>query len=322
MNTPTEIAEFARNVVRQERDGLTALIDSIDAKTLSQAVEIIMESQGYVVVAGVGKSGHIGQKIAASFASTGTPAFFMHPTEASHGDLGMIATGSTLLALSNSGESRELVDVLNYAKKEQVKVIAITSRPNSTLAKSATVTLLLPQVPEACPNGLAPTTSTTNTLAMGDALVVSVMQKRGFTSEDFGKRHPGGKLGLRLQTVADWMERTHTGNPLIDHSAGMPETVLAITEGGLGCVGITNEKGGLIGIVTDGDLRRAMGPDLFQKSATEIMTPGPFTLSPDQLMGSVVEEFTARRIGNAFVVKDGKPLALVDLKSLLAAGYV
>lgn len=322
MNTPTEITEFARNVVRQERDGLSALMDSIDTNNLSQAIEIILKSEGYLIVAGVGKSGHIGQKIAASFASTGTPAFFMHPTEASHGDLGMIAKGSTLLALSNSGESRELVDVLNYAKKEKVKVIAMTARPDSTLAKAATVTLLLPQVAEACPNGLAPTTSTTNTLAMGDALVVSVMHKRGFTSEDFGRRHPGGKLGLRLQTVTDWMERTNTGNPLIDHQAGMPETVLAITEGGLGCVGITDEKGDLIGIVTDGDLRRAMGPKLFEKSAIDIMTPGPFTVSLEQKMGTVIDEFTARRIGNAFVLKDGKPLALIDLKSLLAAGYV
>lgn len=322
MNTPTEIAEFARNVVRQERDALSSLLESIDTNSISQAVEIIMKSEGYLIVAGVGKSGHVGQKLAASFASTGTPAFFMHPTEASHGDLGMIAKGSTLLALSNSGESRELVDVLDYAKKEMVKVIALTSHPDSTLAKAATVTLLLPQVAEACPNGLAPTTSTTNTLAMGDALVVSVMQKRGFTTEDFGRRHPGGKLGLRLQTVKDWMERTKAGNPLIDQNADMAETVLAITEGGLGCVGITDESGGLIGIVTDGDLRRAMGPNLFNMSATDIMTPGPFTVSMEQRMGTVVDEFTARRIGNAFVVKDGKPLALVDLKSLLAAGYV
>ena len=322
MNTPTEIAEFARNVVRQERDALSSLLESIDTNTISQAVEIIMKSEGYLIVAGVGKSGHVGQKLAASFASTGTPAFFMHPTEASHGDLGMIAKGSTLLALSNSGESRELVDVLDYAKKEKVKVIALTSRPNSTLAKAATVTLLLPQVAEACPNGLAPTTSTTNTLAMGDALVVSVMQKRGFTTEDFGRRHPGGKLGLRLQTVSDWMERTQAGNPLIDYKADMAKTVLAITEGGLGCVGITDENGGLIGIVTDGDLRRAMGPNLFEMSATDIMTPGPFTVSKEQRMGTVVDEFTARRIGNAFVVQDGKPMALVDLKSLLAAGYV
>ena len=242
MNTPTEIADFARDVVRQERDGLSALLECLDTNSISQAVEIILKSEGYVIVAGVGKSGHVGQKIAASFASTGTPAFFMHPTEASHGDLGMIAKGSTLLALSNSGESRELMDVLNYAKKEQVKVIALTSRPESTLAKSATVTLLLPQVAEACPNGLAPTTSTTNTLAMGDALIVSVMQKRGFTAEDFGRRHPGGKLGLRLQSVADWMDRTQAGNPLINYEAGMAEIVLAITEGGLGCVGITDEK--------------------------------------------------------------------------------
>ena len=157
---------------------------------------------------------------------------------------------------------------------------------------------------------------------MGDALIVSVMQKRGFTAEDFGRRHPGGKLGLRLQSVADWMDRTQAGNPLINYEAGMAEIVLAITEGGLGCVGITDENGVLIGIVTDGDLRRAMGPNLFDLSAADIMTPSPFTVSTDYKMGAVLDQFTARRIGNAFVVEGGKPLALIDLKSLLAAGYV
>ena len=322
MSETDDITEFAKGVVLKERDGLTALAASIDTKYFQHAIDIIEKTNGYVIVVGVGKSGHIGQKIAASFASTGTPAFFLHPTEASHGDLGMITDGCALLALSNSGESRELSDVLNYAKKESVPIIAITSRPYSSLAKAADVGLILPVVEEACPNGLAPTTSTTNTLALGDALVVSAMKTRGFTSEDFGRRHPGGKLGLQLQTVQDWMERNETTNPLIHADASMQETILAITEGGYGCVGIKGDNGALIGIVTDGDLRRAMTSDFFEKTAKDIMTASPFSVSIDQTMGDVISTFTERRIANAFVTQNDKPLALIDLKSLLAAGYV
>lgn len=322
MSRSETIADFARDVILKERDGLTELAAFIDTKSFAKAIEIIQNSSGYLIIVGVGKSGHIGQKIAASFASTGTPAFFLHPTEASHGDLGMITKGSALLALSNSGESRELTDVLNYAAKEDVPVIAITSKPNSSLAKAAAVSLILPNVAEACPNGLAPTTSTTNSLALGDALVVSVMQERGFTSEDFGRRHPGGKLGLRLQSVKDWMERSSIGNPLIHSQASMQETVLAITEGGYGCVGVQDNNGLLIGIVTDGDLRRAMTSDFFEKIAFDIMTPKPFAVSLSETMGDVIDVFTERRIANAYVVKDGMPLALIDLKTLLAAGYV
>lgn len=322
MKSAKDITDYAKSVVLKERDGLNALARSICESSLPQAIEIIINTKSYVVVVGVGKSGHIGQKISASFASTGTPAFFLHPTEASHGDLGMITEGCALLVLSNSGESRELVDVLNYANKESVPVIAMTSRPQSTLAKAATVSLVFPEVEEACPNGLAPTTSTTNTLALGDALVVSVMKTRGFTSEEFGRRHPGGKLGLRLQTVNDWITRNTTQNPLIPLTAAMQETVLAITEGGYGCVGVTNDKGKLIGIVTDGDLRRAMTSDFFDKSAKDIMTADPFSISLDATMGAVIDSFTERRIANAFVVENGTPLALIDLKTLLAAGYV
>ena len=321
MNKGDNILKIGREVILKERDALSKLAECLDTSGFTQAVDLIVESKSYLIVAGIGKSGHIGQKIAASFASTGTPSFFLHPTEASHGDLGMLTKGSIVLAISNSGESRELGDVLVYAKQNDIPIIAITSRANSSLSKSSSVTLLLPDVEEACPNGLAPTTSTTNALAMGDALIVSVMKRRNFTREDFGRRHPGGKLGLRLQTVEEWMTKTSTSNPLIRSDASIKEVIFSITEGGYGCTGIVKDSK-LIGIVTDGDLRRAMGSDFFSKSIIDIMTPSPFTVSKEMTMGDVIDVFTDRRIANAYVVDKGKPIALIDLKTLLAAGYV
>jgi len=321
MNKGDNILKIGREVILKERDALSKLAECLDSSGFTQAVDLIVESKSYLIVAGIGKSGHIGQKIAASFASTGTPSFFLHPTEASHGDLGMLTKGSIVLAISNSGESRELGDVLVYAKQNDIPIIAITSRANSSLSKSSSVTLLLPDVEEACPNGLAPTTSTTNALAMGDALIVSVMKRRNFTREDFGRRHPGGKLGLRLQTVEEWMTKTSTSNPLIRSDASIKEVIFSITEGGYGCTGIVKDSK-LIGIVTDGDLRRAMGSDFFSKSIIDIMTPSPFTVSKEMTMGDVIDVFTDRRIANAYVVDKGKPIALIDLKTLLAAGYV
>lgn len=321
MNKGDDILKIGREVILKERDALSKLAECLDASGFTQAVDLIVETKSYLIVAGIGKSGHIGQKIAASFASTGTPSFFLHPTEASHGDLGMLTKGSIVLAISNSGESRELGDVLVYAKQNDIPIIAITSRANSSLSKSSSVTLLLPDVEEACPNGLAPTTSTTNALAMGDALIVSVMKRRNFTREDFGRRHPGGKLGLRLQTVEEWMTKTSTSNPLIRSDASIKEVIFSITEGGYGCTGIVKDSK-LIGIVTDGDLRRAMGSDFFSKSIIDIMTPSPFTVSKEMTMGDVIDVFTNRRIANAYVVDKDKPIALIDLKTLLSAGYV
>jgi len=321
MSNFEDIIETGKKVILKERDALTKLADSLDAKTFLQAIDIITTSKNYLVVAGVGKSGHIGQKLAASFASTGTPSFFLHPTEASHGDLGMLTEGSTLLAISNSGESRELQDVLSYAKQNKITIIGITSRANSSLARASTVKLILPEVEEACPNGLVPTTSTTNVLAMGDALVVAAMQKRNFTREDFGRRHPAGKLGLRLQSVEDWMEKAVTVNPLISSDASVKDVIFSITEGGYGCTGVIENRK-LIGIVTDGDLRRAMSANFFEKKVTDIMTPAPLTVSKTMKMGDVVDIFTEKRIANAYVVEDDIPLALIDLKTLLSAGYV
>jgi len=311
---------IGRNVIRQELKGLESLAASLDAAFV-QAVDIILEGHGHLIVVGLGKSGHIGRKIAASFASTGTPAFFLHPTEAAHGDLGMITAESILLGLSNSGESDEVNGVMSFAKTLGARTLAITGSKNSTLAKNVDVALILPQADEACPNKLAPTTSTTMTLALGDALCVVVMAERGFTAEDFGDRHPAGKLGFGLQKLGEYMAVQSDELYLVGPEAKMPEVIMGMTSGGKGCVGVT-EAARLIGIITDGDLRRAMSDDIMSKSAADIMTENPFVLTPDMRIKEAVAAFTNRKIGNAFVVDSGEILGLLDLKTLLATGYV
>lgn len=313
--------ECAKDVIRTEQAGLQALVDTID-EAFAEAVDLILNTKGYLIVVGVGKSGHIGQKIAASFASTGTPSFFMHPTEASHGDLGMVSPDATLLMFSNSGESRELRDVINYARKTGVSIIGVTKNPNSTLGKNATHVLRLPTTPEACPNGLAPTTSTTNTLALADALMVSVMTERGFTREDFGQRHPGGKLGLQLQTVDDWLTLREHNVPKVAHSSEMRDVVIAITESRMGCVAVIDDKDLLIGLITDGDLRRALSTDVFSKKPTDIMTTDPISLTRDMTIRRVIDLFADERISNAFIVEEGKAIGFIDMKTLLEEGYI
>jgi len=313
--------QCAKDVIRTEQAGLTALIDTID-EDFAKSVELVLNTKGYLIVVGVGKSGHIGQKIAASFASTGTPSFFMHPTEASHGDLGMVSPDATLLMFSNSGESRELRDVINYARKTGVAIIGVTKNPNSTLGKNATHVLQLPSTPEACPNGLAPTTSTTNTLALADALMVSVMTERGFTREDFGQRHPGGKLGLQLQTVNDWLAIKTRTAPKVPHDSDMSDVVVAITESRMGCVGVVDDNDRLMGLITDGDLRRALSADILSKNPKDIMTADPISLTRDMTIRRVVDLFADKRISNAFVVEDGKSIGLIDMKTLLEEGYI
>lgn len=313
--------KIGRNVIGREAEGLRALEASLGAD-FESAVQTILAGQGHLVVVGLGKSGHIGRKIAASFASTGTPAFFLHPSEAAHGDLGMIRADAVILALSNSGESEELNGVLSYAKSLGVNTIAVTGSAHSSLAKTAQTTLLLPDAKEACPNNLAPTTSTTMTLALGDALCVAVMEARGFTAEDFGQRHPAGKLGFGLQRLGDYVATQSDALPLVQTTSAMPDVILAMTGGGKGCVGVTHDER-LVGIVTDGDLRRAMSDDIMAKNAGAIMTADPFVLSPDMRMKDAIAAFSQRKIGNAFVVdEDDNILGLLDLKTLLATGYV
>ena len=320
MKTPTDSLTIGRDVIRREADGLRSLEQSIGA-AFENAVQTILQSNGHLIVVGLGKSGHIGRKIAASFASTGTPAFFLHPSEAAHGDLGMIRPESVILGLSNSGESREVNDVVLYAKNNKNQTLAITSSSSSTLARTAHISLVLPEAEEACPNKLAPTTSTTLTLALGDALCVAVMQARGFTSEEFGERHPAGKLGFGLQRLGDYFSSHPQDIPLIQTDTDMQDIILAMTTGGKGCVGVT-QKEALIGIITDGDLRRAMGHDVMEKTAADIMTLNPFTLSSDVRMKDALASFAQRKIGNIFVVDNGKIIGLLDMKTLLATGNV
>jgi len=311
---------IGRNVIQIEMDGLSALKASIGAE-FGAAVGSILGCSGHLIVVGLGKSGHIARKLAASFASTGTPAFFLHPTEAAHGDLGMITSQSILLGLSNSGESREVNSVMSFGKSLGIPTLAISGSKKSTLAQTVDIALILPEAKEACPNSLAPTTSTTLSLALGDALCVAVMEARGFTAEEFGERHPAGKLGFGLQKLSDYLTAENTESPLVGLDAPMHEVILEMTSGGKGCVGVT-DAGVLLGIITDGDLRRAMGDDIMSKTAADIMTASPFTLSPTLRMKDAIAAFSERRIGNAFVVDGDKILGLLDLKALLASGHV
>lgn len=313
---------LARSVVRIERDALEQLEASL-GKTLLDAVELILATDRHVVVAGVGKSGHIGQKIAASLASTGTPAFFIHPTEASHGDLGMVVPGSVVIAISYSGESREMVDLLRYCKSNALPVIAMTRAADSTLGRYADVLLQMPVVAEACPNGLAPTSSTTMALALGDALTIVLMARRGFSREDFGSRHPGGKLGRSLQTAGDYVGERKDAMPLVGADATFEAVVYAVSEGRKGCAGVVNSQGALVGMITDGDLRRAMMAGKTGAPARNVMTARPRTIDPSERMQVVIKELSENRISNAFVVDEaGQPLGLIDMKDLLAEGYV
>ena len=252
-------------------------------------------AQGRVIVTGIGKSGHVAQKLAATFASTGTPAFFVHPSEASHGDLGMIRHEDAIVALSWSGESVELGNIVTYSRRFKVPLIAITSRADSALGKQADVVLELPRAKEACPHGLAPTTSTTMQLAIGDCLAIALLEEKSFTAHDFKVFHPGGSLGASLKFVADVM---HTGDrlPLVGEDRIMSEAIVTMTQKSLGCLGVVDAKGRLVGIITDGDLRRHMGGNLLARTAAEIMTRKPKTVPPDMLASAALELLNASRI--------------------------
>ena len=313
--------DTARRVIRIEREALDALSENLDA-SFSQAVDTIVGCDGYLIVAGVGKSGHIGQKIAATLASTGTPAFFLHPTEASHGDLGMVRPDSVVLAISYSGETRELIDLLRYCRSNNVKLIAMTRSADSLLGRNADILLSLPAHEEACPNGLAPTSSTTMTLVMGDALAVALMARRGFSREDFGARHPGGKLGKALHTVADYLMSRDTAPPVVDEGSGLRDVIQAIAEGRQGCVAVVDADGKYSGIITDGDLRRYMQDGSEAGTARQMMTRGGKTFAKGDRIALVVDVMTKLRISNGFVLEDGKPVGIIHTKDLLEEGYI
>ncbi len=304
-----------------EAAGLRALAAGLGAE-FSAAVDCLADASGRIVVSGMGKSGHVARKIAATFASTGSPALFVHPAEASHGDLGMILAGDAILALSNSGETAELADIVAHARRFGLKLVAITARAGSALARAADVTLLLPPAAEACPMGLAPTTSTTMQMALGDALAVAMLKRRGFTEADFRDFHPGGRLGARLRRVRELM---HGGDaiPLAEAGTPMDRALVLMTEKRFGCLGVTNAGGSLLGIITDGDLRRAMGPDLLTRTVNEVMTRAPRTIGPEALAAEALHAMNAsdRPVTALFVVgPDSKVVGILHIHDLLRAG--
>jgi arabinose-5-phosphate isomerase len=316
-NMQNKYISSAIATIKTEIDGLNSLLTFFDENFI-RAVDLILNCRGKVVVSGMGKSGHIGGKIAATFASTGTSAFFIHPGEASHGDLGMISPNDVVILLSNSGETKELRDIIYYCKRFEVPIIGIIRRRESELTKASTVPLVLPAIPEA--NGVnAPTTSTTMMLAIGDALAVSLIDARGFNSEQFGTFHPGGKLGSNFLKVQDLM-RLHKDIPLVEKDKKMSEVLLEMTSKHLGCTGITNNSGKLLGIITDGDLRRHIDRDFLDHSAEEIMTKDPITTTPTTLAAEAIAIMNKKNITSLFVLDAEKIVGILHLHDCLRAG--
>jgi arabinose-5-phosphate isomerase len=329
VSSPAKANPHARNLVasavrtlQAEAGGITALAAAIHdglGQSFVAAVDLIHGAHGRLIVTGMGKSGHVGRKIAATFASTGTPAFFVHPSEASHGDLGMITDHDVIMALSWSGETVELTDLINYSKRFGIRMIAITSHAESTLALAADVVLKLPKAREACPHNLAPTTSTLMQQALGDALAVALLESRGFTAVRFAELHPGGKLGAMLKFVRDIM-RSGDAVPLVALGTRMSDALVEMTAKSVGCVIITGKDGRLMGIITDGDLRRHMSPNLPDMTVEQIMTREPKTVRPDQLASEALEFLNSSKKTQLIVAEGGKPIGVVHVHDLLRAG--
>jgi arabinose-5-phosphate isomerase len=315
--------ESALRTLEAEASGISALAAAIRdglGAPLVAAVAMIRRARGRLIVTGMGKSGHIGRKIAATFASTGTPAFFVHPGEASHGDLGMITADDVIMALSWSGETVELKDLIDYSRRFRIGLIAVTAQADSALAHAADIVLVLPQAREACPHNLAPTTSSLMQLALGDVLAIALLESRGFTALDYRMLHPGGRLGAMLKFVRDIMH-TGTAVPLVALGTRMSEALVEMSTKSFGCVGITDPGGGaLLGVITDGDLRRHMRPDLLDARVEQVMTRAPKTLRADQLASEALELFNSAKITAAIVIEGGKPIGIVHLHDLLRAG--
>lgn len=309
----------AIRTIDSEIKAIEELKHSLDSSSLTQALDFMQNSKGRIIITGMGKSGHIGKKIAASLASTGTPSFFVHPAEASHGDLGMITEDDVVIAISNSGESRELIDILNYCKRFGIKLVAITKNVESSLGKAGDVVLLLPNNGEACPLGLAPTSSTTATLVLGDILTIGMIERKGFSKEDFNDRHPGGKLGSILKRVSDLM---HIGQdmPILDENSNMQAVLLEMTSKRLGCVGFINQTGDLTGILTDGDLRRCLSSKILEEKAIDLMTKNPKTIAPNAMSAEALKIMHDKKITNLFVVENKKPVGVIHIHDLLNNG--
>ena len=310
----------ARGVLKTESRAIDVMAKGL-GDSFVNAVDLLQKVSGRAVVTGMGKSGHVARKIAATFASTGKPAFFVHPGEASHGDLGMIQQNDCVIALSNSGETAELSDIVAYTRRYRIPLLGISGRAGSTLDKQADVGLIIPDEPEACPMGLAPTTSTTAMLALGDALAVCLLEREGFTAEDFHGFHPGGKLGQKLLKVSDLM---HGGKelPLISKTAIMSDALIEMTSKSFGVVGAINSKGALEGIVTDGDLRRNMNSELLNQKVSEIMTKGSVSANPNQLASEAVAIMNENKITTLFIIQDSKPVGILHIHDCLRAGVV
>ncbi|PIB91438.1 SIS domain-containing protein [Caulobacter sp. FWC2] len=308
-----------RRVLNAEAEALNTLAGSL-GETFVRAVETVFNAKGRVVCTGMGKSGHVARKIAATLASTGTSAMFVHPAEASHGDLGMIGSDDVVLALSKSGEARELSDLIAYAKRFSIPLIAMTAFEGSQLGRGGDIVLLLPDAPEATAEVNAPTTSTTLQIALGDALAVALLERRGFTASDFRVFHPGGKLGAMLRTVADLMHGQDE-LPLIGADAPMPDALLVMSEKRFGAVGVVDGAGLLTGLITDGDLRRHMD-GLLQHTAGQVMTQHPLTIAPGALAAEALKVMNERRITVLFVVDAGRPVGVLHVHDLLRAGVI
>jgi arabinose-5-phosphate isomerase len=321
----TEVNATVQSALRTlgaEGDGISAVAAALQSglgATFASAADLIRNARGRLIVTGLGKSGHIGRKIAATFASTGTPAFFVHAAEASHGDLGMITADDVIMALSWSGEQPEMKNLITYAKRFRIPLIAMTADCNSTLSEAADIALTLPKAREACPHNLAPTTSSLMLLALGDALAIALLEGRGFTSVDFSVLHPGGKLGAMLKFTRDLM---HSGDgiPLKPIGTRMSDALVEMSSKGFGCVGIVDTRGAIVGIVTDGDLRRHMRPDLMTALVDEVMTKDPKTISRDLLASEALEILNSSKITALIVTDAGKPVGIVHLHDLLRAG--
>jgi len=319
--------DAARRVLQVEADAILALKTALGGPlgdNLARALDLLEAASlagKRVVISGMGKSGHVARKIASTLASTGTPALYVHPGEASHGDLGMVAEGDVVIVMSNSGETQELSDIVAFAKLRGIKLVAMTGRAPSSLADAADVPLVVPNAPEACPMGLAPTTSTTTMLALGDAIAVALLERRGFSPDQFHVLHPGGRLGRRFLRVVDLM---HAGDamPLVRLDTPMADAILVMSEKRLGCVGVLDAQGGLAGIVTDGDLRRHMTPGLLALGVADVMTTNPKTIRRAALAAEAVGYMSQRQITTLWVTEDDKPVGILHIHDCLRAGVV
>ena len=307
-----------QRVIRVEADALQMLEKSIDA-AFASAVELMSKASGRVILAGVGKSGHVARKIAATLASTGCPSYYIHPTEASHGDLGMITTADVVVALSRSGETKELSDLIHYTRRFEIPLIGMTADTDSSLAVASDVSLVIPDAPEACNETRAPTTSTTLMMALGDALAVALLEQRGFTGDDFKTFHPGGKLGALLRTVDDLM---HIGEemPLVQSGTEMAEALSEMSAKGFGCLAVLDTGGVLMGIVTDGDIRRLVAAGRMAMTIDDAMTRNPIVAVPGMLASAVLAQMNEKRITQMFVVSDEKPIGVVHMHDFLKIG--